>query len=228
MKLSSLIAIAAIFAATSIGWHLLSWTVAHRSTEQNEKLCFDIKGNWGPPMLQQHPRIYYASPTNRKAHRDIQPQSSDVQVDLRYEAKKKGLLRYRTYEVDYLATYEVINPTPIRQTIYLEFRLPAEDTSYDDFQLRIGDADSTERSPENGRILEAVLLEAGETRPVTIAYRSRGLDSWRYLFGENKRIRNFRLTMTTDFSEIDFPQGTGSPNEREALEVGDSQGWQFA
>lgn len=222
MKLIHLVAIGGIFAATSLGWHLLSEAVAFRTNEQDAKLCLNVEGNWGPPMVQNHPRIFYASPTNRKAMREVQPEASDVAVHLAYDRKKKGLLWYRTYEVDFRGTYEVVNPTPIRQTVYVEFKLPAKGTSYDDFQLRVGELESTQRTPRDGMITEAVHLEPGASTPVTIAYRSRGLDSWRYVFGENPRIRNFTLAMETNFEEIDFPQGTGSPNQRESLPDG---GW---
>ncbi len=228
MKLIHLVAIGAIFAATSIGWRLLSEAVAVRTNAQNSKLCLNVEGNWGPPMVQQHPRIFYASPTNRKAMREIQPEASNVSVDLAYDRKKKGLLWYRTYRVDFHATYDVANPTPIRQTVYVEFTLPAKGTSYDDFQLRVGDRESTQRTPREGKITEAVHLEAGASMPVTIAYRSRGLDSWRYVFGENPRIRNFTLAMATNFAEIDFPHGTGSPNTRETTADGGWKlGWEY-
>jgi hypothetical protein len=56
-----------------------------------------------------------------------------------------------------------------------------------------------------------------------VAYKSRGTERWGYSFGGTSRIRNFRLAMTTDFAEIDFPAGTGSPTERART----SNGWQF-
>jgi len=89
--------------------------------------------------------------------------------------------------VDFQGSYEVINPTPIRQTVYLEFALPSKGTSYDNFELRVGDKPSTNRTPQEGKITEAILMEPGTTVPVTIAYRSRGLDTWQYTFTSNRR-----------------------------------------
>jgi inner membrane protein involved in colicin E2 resistance len=57
----------------------------------------------------------------------------------------------------------------------------------------------------------------------SVAYKSRGTNRWGYSFGDATRIRNFRLSMTTDFSEFDFPAGTGSPTER----ARNSNGWHF-
>src|SRR5207249_2526273 len=68
---------------------------------------------WGPVMIQQHPLVYYTSPASVTGRKYIQPQQSDVSVNLRYEPKKKGLLWYRTYVVDFTGDYVVENPTQI-------------------------------------------------------------------------------------------------------------------
>jgi len=227
MKIKHLITIGLILASTSLAWTILGAVVAQRSASSGEKLFVDIKSNWGPAMIQQHPRIYYASPASGKTMREIQPESSIVKVDLRYDPKQKGLLWYRTYEVDFQGSYQMVNPTPIRQTVYLEFVLPAKGTSYDNFELRVGDKPSTNRTPQEGKITEAILMEPGDTAPVTIAYRSRGLDTWQYTFSSNRRVRNFVLSMTTNFKEIDFPPGTSSPTARQLAATNGTFEWNY-
>lgn len=222
MKFTHLLLVGGIFLGTTLGWVILSSAVEFRSKRSDEKLCINVEGNWGPPMFQAHPRVYHASPTNRKSVRDIQPTSSSIDVKLDYDPKKKGLIRYRTYEVDFKGDYQITNPTPIRQMIYVEFTLPAQDTSYQSFKLSIGDKDSSERTPQDGKISEAIMLEPGESAPLQIAYQSRGLDLWQYQFPPQTRTREFELDLTTNFAEIDFPHGTGSPNERLQLPDG---GW---
>ncbi len=78
----------------------------------------------------------------------------------------------------------------------------------------INGAPSTENNKTAEGITEAVTLAPGQSAKFTVAYKSRGTDRWGYSFGDTPRIRNFRLAMTTDFSEFDFPAGTGSPTER--------------
>lgn len=230
MKFTHLLIVFAIFLATTVGWVILSTTVALRSQQSEARLAVDVEGNWGPTMTQIHPRVYYASPTNRESVREIQPASSKIDVALNYEKKQKGLIWYRTYGVDFEAIYEIANPTPIRQTIYIDFTLPAKDTSYDNFKLSVGDLESTSRAPKEGRITEALLLEPGESAPVTIAFHSRGLDFWRYEFGAGRRVRDFELDMTTSFDEIDFPAGTDSPlgeNRQQLPDGGWSLKWSY-
>ena len=92
-------------------------------------------------MTQPHPVIYYNSPGSVNGRHLIQPSQSDVSVALRYEPKKKGLLWYRTYLVDFRGDYSLQNPTQITQTIYVRFEFPASDASYSDFSFVIdGDA----------------------------------------------------------------------------------------
>ena len=83
--------------------------------------------------------------------------ASDITVELRYRPKRKGLLRYRTYEVDFKAEYLVQNPAPIAQTLFFEFELPDADLRYDGFKLLLGDKPSA-RMPEDGRITDNYVM----------------------------------------------------------------------
>ncbi|MGH9460035.1 MAG: inner membrane CreD family protein, partial [Vicinamibacteria bacterium] len=61
-----------------------------------------------------------------------------------------------------------------------------------------------------------------------IAYRSRGLDSWRYAFGDTvSRVKDFRLSMTTNFRDVDFPAGTISPTAMQDTPDGRGLTWEF-
>jgi hypothetical protein len=142
---------------------------------------------------------------------------------LRYEPKKKGLLWYRTYLVDFHGDYSLQNPTQITQTIYVRFEFPAADASYSDFSFLIDGVPAPGNNKTAEGITEAVTLQPGQSAKFTVAYRSRGTDRWGYSFGDATRIRNFHLAMTTDFSEFDFPAGTGSPTERAHI----ADGWHF-
>ena len=178
-------------------------------------------------MTQAHPVIYYPSPASADGKQRIQPAASEVRVMLKYEPKRRGLLRYRTYVVDFAADYRVENPTPITQTIYVNFQFPAKDTSYENFSFQVGDKVSTDAPASGAGITEAVTLAPGASATVKAAYRSRGVDRWDYSFGQASRIRNFALMMVTDFREIDFPGGTGSPGERMREESGWRLTWKY-
>jgi hypothetical protein len=223
MTLTRLIAIAGIIVCTAVGWFILGTSVLVRSGVSLTHCGPEVTGGWGPVMIQPHPVIYYNSPGSENGRHPIQPSQSDVSVELRYEPKKKGLLWYRTYLVDFHGDYSIQNPTQITQTIYVRFEFPASDASYSDFSFVIDGNAATGNNKTAEGITEAVTLAPGQSAKFTVAYKSRGTDRWGYTFGDTTRIRNFRLAMTTDFAEFDFPAGTGSPTERART----SNGWHF-
>ncbi len=223
MTLNRLIAIGGIIVCTAFAWFILGSSVVVRSGVSLTRCAREVTGGWGPLMTQPHPSIYYNSPGSANGRHLIQPSQSDVSVSLRYEPKRKGLLWYRTFLVDFRGDYSLQNPTQITQTIYVRFEFPAADASYSDFSFVINGTPSTENNKTAEGITDAITLAPGQSAKFTVAYKSRGTDRWGYSFGDTTRIRNFRLAMTTDFSEFDFPAGTGSPTER----ARNSEGWNF-
>ena len=223
MTLTRLIAIGGIIVCTAVGWFILGSSVLVRSGVSLIRGAPEVTGGWGPLMTQPHPVIYYNSPGSANGRHLIQPSQSEVAISLRYEPKRKGLLWYRTFLVDFRGDYSLQNPTQITQTIYVRFEFPAAAASYSDFSFVINGTPSTENNKTAEGITEAVTLAPGQSAKFSVAYKSRGTDRWGYSFGDTTRIRNFRLAMKTDFSEFDFPPGTGSPTER-ARTAG---GWNF-
>jgi hypothetical protein len=224
MNIKRLLAITFILACTAAGWVVLGTSLVVRSGALGGSLGRAVTDGWGPPMSQAHPVIFYSSPGIAGGRHYIQPAQSSVEVALKSEPKKKGLLWHRTYGVDFRGGYVVENPTPVTQTIYVKFQFPSEQASYTDFVFKLDGKPSTdERKPSDG-ITEAVTLEPGRTARLEVAYKTRGTDRWNYTFGDTTRIRNFTLAMTTDFAEIDFPAGTGSPTDRNTL----TNGWRLA
>jgi len=58
-------------------------------------------------------------------------------------------------------------------------------------------------------------LAPGKMSILHVGYRSQGLDSWRYKFGDGvSQVRNFALNMHTNFKDIDFPENTISPTAK--------------
>jgi hypothetical protein len=214
MTIKRLAAIIFILICTTGAWVILGSSLLIRSQVSHGNLDRAVTGGWGPVMTQQHPVIYYHSPGSPDGKHLIQPSTSEVKVKLDYDPKKKGLLWYRTYLVDFEGRYSVENPTPITQTIYVKFQFPANEASYNNFSFVLNGVASTENGKTSEGIVEAVTLQPGEKASLSVAYHSRGTNSWIYSFGNANRIRNFQLKMNTDFEEIDFPANTSSPTTR--------------
>jgi len=68
------------------------------------------------------------------------------------------------------------------------------------------------------------LLQPNDAATLRVAYRSQGLDNWRYKLGDDvTQSRDFLLLMKTNFKQIDFPINTLSPSEKQET----STGWQL-
>jgi hypothetical protein len=228
MTIKRLLAITAIFICTSICWALLGASLLERTTGSFDSLGTAVAGAWGPVMTQAHPVIYYNVLGSSSGRHEIQPSQSNINVSLKYEPKKKGLLWYRTYLIGFRGDYTIDNPTPITQTMYIKFEFPARDATYSDVSFAVNGAPSSTAGAKAGDgIVEAVTLPPGGSAQVTAAYKSRGTDTWGYSFGDTTRIRNFHLAMTTDFSQIDFPAGTGSPTDRNPAGGGWNLAWSY-
>ena len=232
MKTSSLtpfrlLAIGFIFIFTTMAWMILGKAISSRTQHSESESSASVGKGWGPAQGQEQPTIWYLSPTGEKGRRVIQPAMSDIKVLLNYEPKKKGLLWHRTYGVHFTGSYEIPNPTPIAQTIYVSFPLPSWSSSYQNFSFTLGDQGAENQTPRDGKITQAVTIPAGGSAPLVVSYQTRGSDFWNYRLGEVPRIQNFKLELETDFEEIDFPEGTSSPSEREQAENGWSFVWNY-
>jgi inner membrane protein involved in colicin E2 resistance len=76
------------------------------------------------------------------------------------------------------------------------------------------------------KLMATVELPPNKEAGIHISYKSRGMDKWIYSFADSiTAVKNFRLTVNTDFSGYDFPEGTISPSEKREHETG--KGWEL-
>ncbi|MDQ8207887.1 inner membrane CreD family protein [Coraliomargarita sp. SDUM461003] len=218
----SILAVGFIFICTAVGWFILGGALTHRSMDRSGSLMYEVQATWGPQLRQAHPIAWYESPANASGRSSVSPSMSRVQVDLQYEPKRKGLFWYRTYQVQFAANYEISNPTPIAQTVYVAFSLPSADASYNNFTFELEGAGVDEPILREGTITQAVVIPPQSTVPLQVSYHARGLNHWEYDLNGASRVQNFQLAMQTDFESINFPGGTASPTDRSAIATG---GW---
>jgi len=223
MKTSHLIASIAIIACTSAAWFVLGAALSKRTAESSATIRQEVADVWGPPLAQVHPHAWYETPNAPTGRAAILPATSRVSVDLKYDPKQRGLLWHRTYDVDFRGDYVFTNPTRIPQTLYVSFPLPAGTAGLHGFRFALGaDDEAGDSTPgKSGVVTRAIVVPASGSVELQTGYRTRGTGTWGYHFPDNRRVSGFRLGMRTDFAEIDFPAGTGSPGSRAA----DAGGW---
>jgi hypothetical protein len=217
MNFLRILAVALITLCTAAAWFILGSALTMRTQESTAQICSEVSDVWGPALEQKHPNAFYLSPTGARGRVMVQPSKTKVGAQLSYEPKKRGLLWHRTYGVTFSADYEFTNATPIAQTLYVQFPLPSESASYQGFSFSLGDAAARQSAPSKGVITEAVVVPPKSSVPLRVTYQTRGMDTWRYVFDDASRVVQFELALTTNFDEINFPCGTGSPTTRDEM-----------
>lgn len=150
--------------------------------------------------------------------------SSDIEVDLDVEHRKKGLLWFATYGVGFDARYRVVNPYEHPITVTARFDYPGNGAVYDNMMIKADGCDDLEVDTEHGQMIGRFSVAGRGEQALGFAYQSRGMDRWSYRFGSNvKLVENFALTMVTNFDEIDFPSGSISPDVKKRSS--DMGGW---
>jgi hypothetical protein len=239
-----------VFIATTFAWVVLGTTVAVRTSTQDGSLRSEVGQLWGSPQRQKAPSVSYeipkpvpksnsvgAGPTNARVatlapsspptesiKHEVPLESSDVDVALDLEHRRKGLLWYSTYRVQFAARYEVANHTTEAHDYQVAFTFPTEGAIYDNFRFAIGGNELEDLRMTASTVIGTVRLEPGQRERVEIAYGSQGLDQWWYDFGSNvSQAKNFALTMRTNFDDIEFPQNAISPTAK----APDNGGWRL-
>jgi hypothetical protein len=238
-------AILFIFACTGIAWGVLGATIFSRTYSSDDRLKGRVVSTWGAPHRQRPPAAFWATVVPRRAEvteggtrtvravdvevrTDLPLEQSRVDVALDLEHRQKGLLWYSTYKVAFTGDYAFRNPADREQRVTFEMEFPAEQAIYDDLVFTVdGEQVVVETAGRTVRCVRPV--PAGATARLRVGYRSQGLDSWRYAFGGTvAQVREFRLTMTTNFKDIDFPENTLSPGEKRETAGGWELLWAYS
>jgi len=243
--------LAAIWAVTSIGWLTLGGIMGSRTAQQESELYGKVADLWGAPQQQQAPKLTFAWQTERTITEQVKDEetgrtveksrvvvdrhdtkvhlsASDVDVDLTLDQRRKGLLWFPLYDVDFSAKYVYTHHADEAGVLQVVFPFPDASGLYDGFHFAIDGQVDPEMQPQGGRMQDAVAVVPGQEVTIEVSYRSRGMTEWVYKPAEDvSSLNDFSLEMTTDFAEIDFPAYTLSPSGKTAQGGGWALAWDF-
>ena len=226
-----------IFVCTTVAWMILGTTIFSRTYSSNQQLEGRVASTWGVLQEQSPPSATYKkievstvteqqagkiSTRNDKVERyfPLQLDASKIGVKLQLDHRQKGLLWYSTYAVDFAGEYKFRNHTAEPQIVRYHLAFPAQRAVYDGLVMEVDGQKIPITANEQGACVEA-MLAPGETATLRTAYRSQGLNSWRYKLGDGiAHVNNFVLSMTTNFKDIDFADDTLSPSEKQRTSDG--------
>jgi hypothetical protein len=241
-----LVALGFIYCCTAAAWLALGATIFQRTYASNSSLRDKVVSNWGAPHVQGPPKAYVKDPETEippavdgQAVSTLSPQArrppaqrlplerSRVRVALDLKHRQKGLLWYSAYRVDFGGTYTFRNPGDKEREIVFAMDYPARQTIYDDLVVRL-DGVPVEVEDVGQGLRATSRLGPGKSAVLEVSFRSQGLDSWRYRFGDGvTQVRDFELDMRTNFRRIDFPISTLSATTKKEIHGGWDLGWRY-
>lgn len=228
-----------IFICASVAWGILGATIFSRTYSSDSDLEGRVVSTWGAPHSQSPPTAsseqlvtkqveimeYGRKVARTEQEKVINPlplEASRVNVQLELEHRQKGLLWYSTYKVGFTGVYTFRN-TSDQEKVTFRLNFPAQRAIYDDLVFTVDDvpvALANEQNTASG----TAQVAPGKTANLRVAYRSQGLNDWRYNFGSDiTQVRDFTLAMKTNFRDIDFPENTLSPSEKRET----AEGWEL-
>ena len=222
-------ALVLIFVCTTAAWYMLGATVVLRTDEQSSKLKDNVGELWGGVQRQPTPQVLSATldgdPDSLKT---VAIDSSDITASIHLDHRKKGLLWYSTYDISFDGRYGVRNHDKEARLMTFEYKFPSDQGIYDSFVVTVDGVFQDEVIHDTSGATIQLTLQPGETKTVGVAYLSRGMDEWWYKFGDDvSQVRNFQLTLTTDFNDFNFPDKTMSPTTKNKTATGWELTWQY-
>lgn len=214
MTVPRLIAIVFIFACVTVAWVVLGTSIFVRteSGDLNDALDRRVKELWGTEHVQQAPVVALSAGNSQSS---VELDSSEIDVAISIDHRRRGLKWYATYEVAFDGTYTFHNPLDELVTVTVTYEFPSTSTSYDGFEFRVQDVTATPGGTSGQQVQAVVHLAPSEEADIHIAHTSRGLNYWRYSFAESlTTVKSFSMIMNTDFAGYDFPERTLSPSEK--------------
>jgi len=234
-------ALAFIFVCTSVAWIILGVTIfARTDSPLSSELESRVAKSWGTAQEQSPPTAIYqreivSTVQDEKGTREIKSSQSiplpieaskiDVALDLAH--RQKGLLWYSTYTVSFAGDFTFQNSSSQDQDVMFQLNFPSQQAIYDDLALSVDNQPLSVKNSGGGAV-GFMRVPAGKTVVLHAGYRSQGLDTWQYDFGQGvSQVRNFTLNMRTNFKNIDFPENTLSPTTKEQTAGGWNLTWNY-
>ena len=221
-----LFAIVVIFVLASVAWVVLAGSVQVRTTSTDDRLGDAVGGLWGSPQTQEAPefRSSQLGVNNR-----MEIAGSDISAKFKLNQRRKGLLWYATYVVDFKAAYKLKNPAGRPADTTMTFTFPDAAGTYDGFAVKVRGVEIPVQYSD-GKANASFVMAPGETVTVATGYKTNGMERWVYVPspGGAGVVKDFKLAMATDFVKIDYPADGVSPTASTRTDDGWNLLWSYA
>ncbi|MBL8992938.1 MAG: hypothetical protein JNM63_06325, partial [Spirochaetia bacterium] len=245
MSVLRLIAIAVIFFCTSIAWVILGVSSMSRTGDSHNKLQREVENLFGTSQSIKKPVLFglekrqiwitneangKISPSQENVIHPLSLASSKIDVDVRLDRRRKGVLWFPTYRFTFEAKYVFEDRENEPNERFLDIALDNEKAIYDDIVLEIDGVKHEDVLPLLTRRSVPIALHR-KKHEVKLSFRSTGMQEINYLItprqGDLDEINHFALKIKTDFEAVDFPDDSISPTKKTKTGEGWELEWAF-
>ncbi|MDH3200805.1 MAG: cell envelope integrity protein CreD [Myxococcales bacterium] len=248
--MSRLLIIGFIWLGCTVAWSILGSSLTVRSADTSTARSEEVHGLWGAPLHQQPPQAFYTVESIEKetrtvrregeepvtttiAHRvsrdvEVPLEGSDLKADLELMHRRRGLMWFATYDLDFHGAYTFRNPTDQARDVIMRLALETASRTYDGLRIVDDQGKPIPFAIIGGMAQWQQPFEGRQERGVEVSFRTRGTGSWTYAAAPGSdEARNFRLRVTTNFPNVDFPVNSVSPSKHAATEGRWTGEWRF-
>jgi len=209
-----------IFSVISL---LISFRIDTRHTSSYSRSLKSVQKIWGGSIVQYPPNFYYQVNKSeefenkktgkietrvRKISKNMGFETQDLKLNIKSNIRKKGLLTFPGYNLDFKGKYVIQNLLPKRENFHFYFALPANAGNITDISIILNGKPYKGDTNIADGISWAGILNRGEKKEFIIKYNAQGTENFTYSLAANKlEIKNLLAEISTDFKDYQVPDG---------------------
>jgi inner membrane protein CreD len=228
-----LFAVFLILVCASVAWVVLGTANVMRTDDKSSTLVRQVGDLWGEQQVQEAPVFARQAEAARAGAKPgagaLEVAGTDIEATFDLQPRRKGLLWYATYAVDLKAAYRVANPDARTIGATMTLRFPTANGVYDGFAVNV-DGKDVPVTVRDGRAVAAFQMAPRSTATIKTGYVTQGLNEWRYqpTTGAVGVIRDLKVVMRTNFTQVDYPVDAVSPSKAETVDGGMVLTWAYS
>jgi len=241
--IKNIAAIGIVYVVAAVGWTVLGGTIDLRTGSQNERLKQSVGELWGTPLEQKAPTArlevenpVYVQKPGVVTVKPSEPETinvplvgSKINVGVDLEQRQKGLLWYSMFKARVAGRYTFENIENKRGTLAVSFAFPSADGIYDDFKFLVDGKQVPFTRVGKDLVVARVDCGGNSRHQLDVNYASQGLDRFLYRLGDGiTEVKDFSLSVTTDFDGYDYPANTLAPSRKEQTPNGWELEWKYS